>query len=58
MCSGPGICVGVAGNAKQGGSAAAEWHSVDRALCEDHRSAGSGKSTPGLHHRIHGKQEV
>lgn len=39
------MCVGVAGDAEQGGSAAAEWPSVDRALREGQRSAGSGEST-------------
>lgn len=39
------MCVGVAGDAEQGGSAAAERRSVDGALCEGLRSAGGGGST-------------
>ena len=39
------MCVGVAGDAEQGGSAAAEWRSMDGALCEGHRSAGNGRLT-------------
>lgn len=45
MCLGPSVCAGVAGDAEQGGSAAAERRSVDGALCEGHGSAGGGRST-------------
>lgn len=45
VCSGPGVCAGAAGDAEQGGSAAAERRSVGGALCEGQRSAGGGKST-------------
>lgn len=45
MCSGPGVCAGVAGDAEQGCSAAAEWRSMDGALCEGYGSAGNGRST-------------
>lgn len=47
MCFlGPSICADVTGDAVQGGSAAAERRSVDRALWESCGSAGSGRSTP------------
>uniref|UniRef100_A0A8C9Z4T3 MYB binding protein (P160) 1a n=1 Tax=Sander lucioperca TaxID=283035 RepID=A0A8C9Z4T3_SANLU len=45
VCLGPSVCVGVAGDTEQGGSAAAERRSVDGALCEGLRSAGGGRST-------------
>lgn len=39
------MCVDAAGDAEQGGSAAAERRSVDGALCEGDGSAGGGKLT-------------
>lgn len=43
--SGSGLCAGVAGDAEQGGSAAAERRPVDAALREGRRSADDGRST-------------